>query len=297
MAKVILKNKKVGMWTQYIWQRIKQNKNFIGFISGPTGSGKSFRSVRIAEDCDPDFNIDRVVFSPKELMKLVNSGELKKGSAIVWEEVGVGAGHRDWQSIGNKVINYLVQTFRHQNIILILNAPYMDFTDASLRKLFHAELSTVSIDYTKKKVRLRPQLIQYNSRKKKFYYKYLRVATKEGLVPFTSWSVGMPSDELLKAYELKKKSFTDSLNKEILAELEKSSGSKKMLTQHQQTVLELLRDGNLVPDVARIMRINPRNVYQAMELAKKKGADVKAEYNGAVLTHYSVDFEDLKVDA
>ena len=67
-------------WISYIKQRISKNKNFLGFISGQTGSGKSWSSIAIAEQLDPEFNIDRCVFSGLELMALINSGELKRGS-------------------------------------------------------------------------------------------------------------------------------------------------------------------------------------------------------------------------
>ena len=151
-------------WISYIKQRIKKNKNFLGFVSGPTGSSKSYSSIRIAEELDPDFNIDRIVFGGLELMNLINSGKLKSGSAIVMEEAGVEMSHKNWQSVTNKMLNYLMQTFRHRNFILILNSPYMDFVDASTRKLFHAEFSSMGIDYKKNEARLKPVFLQYNQK-------------------------------------------------------------------------------------------------------------------------------------
>ena len=76
-------------WVSYILQRIRNNKNFLGFLSGPTGSGKSYCCLRIAEEVDPDFTLERVVFNGIDLMNLVNSGKLKKGSVIIFEEAGV----------------------------------------------------------------------------------------------------------------------------------------------------------------------------------------------------------------
>ena len=85
--KELLNKPKEKHWVTYIKQRITKNKNFLGFISGETGSGKSYSSLRIAEELDTDFNVDRCVFSGLELMDLINANGLKKGSVIVFEEV------------------------------------------------------------------------------------------------------------------------------------------------------------------------------------------------------------------
>ena len=211
--KILGKPTQKKYWITYIKQRIKKNKNFLGFISGPTGSSKSYSSLRICEELDPEFNIDNCVFGGLELMKLINSGKLKSGSAIVFEEVGVEMSSKNWQSTTNKMINYLIQTFRHRNFILIFNSPFMDFVDAGTRKLFHAEFKTMGIDYNKKEAKLKPVFLQYNSRLKKFYNHRLQVITPEGKVPVDVWRVSKPSEPLRILYEEKKLAYTNRLNK------------------------------------------------------------------------------------
>ena len=207
-------------WIRYIRQRIKNNKNYLGFISGATGTGKTYTSLAICEMVDPTFSIDRVVFNGRDLMRVV--ADMKRGNAVVFEEVGVEMSNRNWASITNKMLNYLFQTFRHRNFILIMNSPYMDFIDAATRKLFHAEFQTEAIDKKKQTVRVIPQVIQYNSRIQKFYFKYLRVYRPGiGLVPIKRWNVPRPSKELTDAYEIKKRAFTDQLNEKIIKELDK----------------------------------------------------------------------------
>jgi len=46
---------------RYIRKRITQNKNFLALFTGPTGSGKSWTSLSIAEMLNEDFNISRLV--------------------------------------------------------------------------------------------------------------------------------------------------------------------------------------------------------------------------------------------
>ena len=160
-------------WIRYIKQRIQKNKNFLCFIGGQTGSGKSWSALSICEMLDSDFSIERCVFSGKGLMQLVNSGSLKKGSCVLFDESGIELSNRNWQSTLNKMLNYLMQTFRHKCIILFFTSPYMDFLDSATRKLMHAQFEMVSIDQKEKKGILKPKLIQYNCDMCKYYYKYL----------------------------------------------------------------------------------------------------------------------------
>ena len=81
-------------WVRYIRQRIKKNKNFLGVITGPTGSGKSYAGLTICKEVDPEFDETRVIFKAKDLMSLINSGELKAGSTILWDEAGVDLSNR-----------------------------------------------------------------------------------------------------------------------------------------------------------------------------------------------------------
>lgn len=221
------KTDKESIWVRYMKRRIQLNKNFIGFVSGPTGSGKSLSSLSMAEQCDPRFSINNVVFRFKELMELINSGSLRKGSAIVFEEAGIEMDATKWQSKLNRVIRYLMETFRHRNFIMILNAPYMDFVDSGTRRLFHAEFETKGINYHSECCIIKPMLLQYNGRVRKWYYKYLRVAASESLAPVKRWSVHKPSADLIKEYELKKKDFTTKLNKEIEEQIDEEKNKKK----------------------------------------------------------------------
>lgn len=211
---------KQAHWISYGKQRIAKKKNFLCFFSGPTGSGKSWSSLSTAEQFDPNFNINNVVFGGLELMELINGDTLSAGSSIVFEEVGVEMSNRNWQSQSNKLLNYLLQTFRHRRFILIMNSPYMDFVDAATRKLFHAEFMTQSIDTKRNICRVKPQQIQYNARMKKFYHKRLTVLTSMGMRKVDFWDIPKPSDELISAYEQKKRVYTDKLNKLIQAQLQ-----------------------------------------------------------------------------
>lgn len=262
-------------WISYIKGRIRNNKNFLGFISGQVGSGKTYSSLRMGEDLDSEFDIGHVVFSGLELMTLINSGKLKRGSVIIFEEGGIEMNAKNWASITNKMLNYLLQTFRHRGFILIMNSPYMDFVDSASKKLFHAEFRTIGIDYTKNEVLLKPKLLQYNSDMKKFYRKRLKVIQAVGKVPVSVWRIPKPSTKLIEEYEQKKMKYTTDLNARILRELtkadEKKNSGTKELTDIQENYLNLLKKGLTIKQIANETGRATEVIHHSLRLIRKKG--------------------------
>lgn len=193
-------------------------------------SGKTFTAMSVAEMISKEngtpFTIDNVVFTLKELMALINSNKLKKGSNIVFDEPQVTISSRDFQSATNKIFNYLLTTFRHRNFTLFFCTPYEDLLDKTARKLFHAKFMMQTIDRNTELASIKPLITEYNSSLGKFYAKYLRVVYKpEGRTRYKQvklklWKIPKPSKELIDAYEVKKFEFTSKLNNEIQQQLE-----------------------------------------------------------------------------
>lgn len=213
-------------WLTYIRNRNKKKKNILGFIGGSTGSGKTYCGLYVCEEIDPDFTIQNVCFNPSDFMKLIDEGidgkPLKSGTCILFEEVGVAMSSRNWYATVNKMLNYMLQTFRHRVINVFFTSPYMDFVDSNTRKLFHVEITTTGqIDYEANTNIVKPMLIQYNSRYNKFYYKYLKVLTPNGTLKVKRWRVPLASRELRVAYESRKRTYTDELNREIRRAIDK----------------------------------------------------------------------------
>ncbi len=280
-------------WVRYILHRIESNKNFIMMISGPTGSGKTWAGLCLGEMLDKNFNVDRVIFKGAELMKLINSGELKTGSVILWDEAGIDLSSRTWQSVMNKMLNFLLQTFRHKNIILIMTAPYGDFIDVSSRKLFHAEFETAGINKAKKTCTIKPKLLQYNPSNKKWYRKYLKIIReKGGLVKIERWAIPKPSKELIKEYETKREEFTTLLNKQIERSLVKIEKEEDTLTDKQKEIEGFWKKGiyNRQYISSKII-MDESQLSRNIKWMKKKGyneEDYKKEYTPLASTNIKV---------
>ncbi len=273
---IIHKEKREPYWIKFIHNRIKKKKNFLCITTGPTGSGKSWVCLSIASMLDKSFNASRVVFGLRGLMQLINDGEkYKPGTVFIWDEFQIDASSRSWQSLTNRLLNSLFSTFRHKNFILLINAPYGDFIDSNSRKLLHAEWEVVSIDYQKQESKIKPMTLQYNSKNRKTYYKYLRVHKGGEVQPVKAWNIPKPAQWLIDDYEELKSEFTSKLNRNIETQLDqleaKEKGEMPELTDKQANILELMKKFDDANKVAKEVGIGERTVWFHLAQAKKKG--------------------------
>lgn len=171
--------------------------------------------MRFAQLLDPFFTIDNVVFTPKQFMDLITDG-MKKGSIIIFDEAGVGMPSREWYSLSNKMLSYVLQTFRFMNLGVIFTTPSIGFIDAQARRLFHMFVQTEKVDRRKKRVRARIKEMQHNPQMDKIYYKNPRKHKLDTETEAISniW-IAKPSEKLVKAYEKKKEIYAGSLFTEI----------------------------------------------------------------------------------
>jgi hypothetical protein len=271
-------HQKIGeyTWIKYIKYRISKNKNFIAGTYGPTGSGKSYVDLSIAEMLNPDFHKhpERICYSPLQLIKLINGGNVKRGDVIILEELGIQAGNRDWQSMFNRVILQLIQTFRRMGFILLVNVPYEDFIDKGVRKLVHASFRTKTINYNKNICKIKPQLVQYNDRIPKFYYKYLRIKVGNKIVRIKEWNIPLPSQKLTNIYEKQRNMFTMHLNKELERKLnvaEQKENDIDKLDDIDQQIHDNWEKGVKPQEISEIVGINVANVYRRVKKLRKKG--------------------------
>jgi ABC-type oligopeptide transport system ATPase subunit len=289
---------KVNSWARWMVGRtLRQNKNNLISVIGQTGSGKTYTAISICEimskmDGVP-FGIDNVVFSLRELMDLINSGKLKRGSKIIFDEPQVSISAREFQSEANKVFNYLLSTFRHRNLTLFFCTPFETLLDKNSRRLFHARFETMSINRNNNTCRIKPRFIEYSDFKTDAYRKQLIVMFKDENGRGKSqklfyWDVPKPSDKLIELYEQKKLEFTNNLNKNISERLKRFDESGKSLTAEQKeevvtrkpltptqervmNVLASIKESNKFERASEILKISMSAIHKNKTLAEKKG--------------------------
>ena len=281
-------------WTKYVHKRISANQNFICAVTGPTGSAKSYSALSWAEELQKDFSVDQIVFTPSEFMELVNSNKLKKGSVIMFDEIGVALNSKEHMSLVNKSLNFFMQTFRHRNWILLMTCPHLMFLDASVRRLMHAHAETVKIDRKKKKSFLKIFYCEVSQKDSKIYRKYLRAKKNGRLFPIKRVVFGLPSEHLIQAYERKKTDFTDALNHKIQVQIRRAEEEEYgvadtfvQLTDVQERVLEHLKSGLDLQKVGVVLGVTQQAVSNTKRLLMKKGYRFKQVRDAAGL-HYEV---------
>lgn len=217
-----------------IQTRINQhNRNWMCIITGATGSGKSYTGMTLAKLIDSTFDINRVVFTSRDFMALLNSGTLHKGDAILFDEAGVGMPSREWYSLSNKMLNYVLETFREQNLCVIFTTPSFDFIDSQARKLFHTFIQTAAINRKEERVITKWFDLQHDPRSGETYFKYPRANREgEGTVMINRVCFAMPPEDLRKAYEIKKSEYAKQLRIEAEKELNhiETEANKKKLS-------------------------------------------------------------------
>jgi len=241
---------------KYINNRIFfQNKNLIGACIGETGSGKSYAMLSLAEGVskinETDFDINKVIFEPKEFTNLIRKGErekLKEGTVLIWDEAGVGLGSNFWYTLLNKSLGLILQTFRSKNIILLFTVPNLSFIDASARRLMHFIFEMDGINYNAGQSYVKPLRIEVNNRTGDLYYKYL---IDKDNVKISSLVLDLPSPGLITDYEKKKKLFQNNMFAdvdEVVKKLDRLKGIKP--TQEEIKIYETYKLGKTQEEIA-----------------------------------------------
>ena len=229
-----------GVFPYVIRRSLLRGENFVGIITGKTRSGKSFTALRIAMEIDPNFTIDNVVFSAQEFMELLHSGKLKQGSIIIWDEAGVGIATRDWYSILNKSINYVLQTWGHQSIGLLLTVPDFSFVDSQTRRLCNIYFKTLKLIRSRNVARLKAYYLSpmETSDTKKVRPRYTIGGKK---LDIEYMEVQKPPTKLVNKYLKKKEEFTMKLNRDVLFDIQQLEKTKQKDLMKTITDEELLK--------------------------------------------------------
>ena len=216
---------KNSVWLlQWIRNRIKKNRNLIALFIGDTGSGKSLSSIRLAERVDPNFSADRIVFTVKDFLDLVNSG-LPAGSVIVFDDAGLGINARLWQEMSARVFGMLTQGFRYKQILTFITVPDETFIERQSRKLVHIRFESTDVQGMMKMKLLSRNTFDPEHPLGKF--PRIHRGISEIIVKMVKFH--LPSDDLREKYEAKKKEYMESRFKEFQEELELLDGNKLTL--------------------------------------------------------------------
>lgn len=121
---------------------VNRNESYDFFIAQQRGMGKSTIAIALAKMLDPDFSIDRIVYTAKDFMNLMVSG-LPKGSVVIFDDLGTsqGGSSRKWQSSGVHELADIMQLNRTDGIITIGTSIEIERSEKRLRSGFRCLIS------------------------------------------------------------------------------------------------------------------------------------------------------------
>ena len=216
---------KNSVWLlQWIRNRIRKNRNLIALFIGDTGSGKSMSAIRLAERVDPNFSVDRIVFTVQDFLALVNSG-LPPGSVIVFDDAGLGINARLWQEMSARVFGMLTQGFRYKQILTFITVPDETFIERQSRKLVHIRFEATDVQGL-----MKMKLLSRNTFDPEHpMAKFPRIHRGISEITVKLVKFRLPSDVLREKYEAKKKEYMESRFREFQEELNLLDGGKLLM--------------------------------------------------------------------
>lgn len=261
---------------RYVQRQLRiHNQSYNIIFTGMCGTGKSYAGLEFCCLVDPKFSIERVAFSEEEFMRLLKA-ELPKGSAILWDEAGVGLDSREFMSVINKMLSYVAMTMRHRNLCVVFTVPSMQYVDKKAREMLHAYVEMLGVDGVNKVSTGKMFILQTNYRYGKTYF-HSPTYEKQGM-PYVVNPVlfKKPSETMLREYEDKKMEFTRGLYDEAL---DKITGIKNQPTKKRkytnQEIINYVRE-NRKSFVGKTNVININKVALHFNLGIHKARQVKA---------------------
>ena len=223
---------------------LNQDGNIKVLVVGGNGKGKSYSSIELGLAVDPSFTIRRnVIFSPEDFIDVVSHPSYK-GSAYVWDEIGVGFAAREFASRQNRGISQVLQTFRIQNSMFILTVPSAKMVDTHARELSDIILQAVKVYRGSKENVLRIYYIKEDFFSGKIYRKKPVMAVNGTDYVFSNIRLRKMPAPIEREYKRKKERFFyDYLLvkvKKLIQEAEEKSVSKLELEQERIRNLKLV---------------------------------------------------------
>ena len=215
---------------------LHEQNSFQCMVLGATGTGKSFAALRFCEILDPTFNVERVVFTPEDFMELV--GRLEAGQAILCDEIGSWLSGRDWQTVINKLMGIVLETYRFKRLIVFWTVPHQRMVDINLRGLCHATIETIAIDRSTNKSMIKFKYRTTNPMTGAIYERFPVTRGERGKLILRKIFVNRPSSYLEEAYLKKKEEHMEVVYEDIKRNIQEHNGSQEETQKEKNAFCE-----------------------------------------------------------
>lgn len=116
----------------FIKQRLNQNFDNIVLMTGEERGGKSTLAQQIAEEIEPGYPVDRIVFKIEDFERLIE--ELPRGSVIIFDEAGFDLFSQEWYESYQKRIIKKLTVLGERKLVIFLLLPHRMKLNSGLRE-------------------------------------------------------------------------------------------------------------------------------------------------------------------
>lgn len=102
---------------------LNKDRDFIAVIDGEEGAGKSVLAQQIAAYLDPNFNLDKIVFTSDDFLRTIKDPKTKKGACIVLDEAFNAANNRASLTEVNRSMIGVATEMRQKNLFILMVLP------------------------------------------------------------------------------------------------------------------------------------------------------------------------------
>lgn len=247
----------------------RNNQNFLCVVYGATGTGKSYSCLKLCEMIDPKFKVDNVVFDAEQFIALVKSGKLKKGSAILFEELGVAANARNWYKQENMILSFITQVFRTKNFVVFYTVPRLEFVDMQIAKLVHAHIEALKVDRSRKKNIVKVyDPVQYDSKKNKWFRHYPVFRKNNKTYKINKYVLAKVWNKTAKEYEKKRDVYLTKITQDASNYFEKQKDKIEKKHYNQKEIVDITDE--IIRDREDYMDDSLNRFYQSKVMARFK---------------------------
>jgi hypothetical protein len=186
----------------------KHNKNVIFILFGDLGGGKSMTLMKLAVSCaqwlaairggkpSDYFTMKNIAVIDPEMLQ-EKMGNLRQYEILILDDAGPGYDARTFMSKQNRDLNYILQTCRTTNNIILVSAPHGAMLDVTIHRVaqYYGEISEIRHDEGLTFLKVFRLIRVF--REGKIFYVYM---TKSG-VSIRRYYATLPPKELKKEYD------------------------------------------------------------------------------------------------
>jgi hypothetical protein len=210
-----------------ILARLRSGQNWTCLVSGETGSGKSYASMKLAFDLDLTkdgehrFPLDasRIIFNPQDFLDFLSGekeNDLPPGSFLIMDEAALSLNAQRWFDVQSQAMSGVTQSFRCRQLATLFTFPgSLGFINKQIRSTAHTALVMRTVNKNAGWSVGTFKILQTNIFSGVTYKHQPELDTPDGVVGLEQFKFFLPPKKLIEAYEKRKDIFLRGYYKEL----------------------------------------------------------------------------------